>query len=69
MIDKTPREENQDGQTTDISFTKAEKNKLFNIAENSIRSKLFENKKMIPDEKGITEKPQKAVRSICYFKK
>jgi len=39
-----------------FSFTEEEKEKLFEIAKNSIRSKLYDNKKFVIDEKSIPEK-------------
>jgi AmmeMemoRadiSam system protein A len=54
VIDKHDMTEKSDGRTSDIVFTRAEKNQLFRIAESSIRTKLYENKKIVLDEKDMT---------------
>ena len=40
----------------EISFNTKEKNQLFTIAKNSIRTMLYEDKKIVIDEKSIPEK-------------
>jgi AmmeMemoRadiSam system protein B/AmmeMemoRadiSam system protein A len=53
IIDKKEKTERKDDETSDISFTKAEKIQLFRIAENSIRTMLYEHKRITLDEKDM----------------
>jgi hypothetical protein len=55
VIDREVRNEKSVEHSADIVFTKTEKNQLFNIAENSIRKMLYENKRISLDEKNMTE--------------
>jgi len=49
------KKEKNESSIDDLSFTRQEKDMLFSIARNSIRSMLFENKNFIIDEKKIPE--------------
>ena len=66
VIDKQEKSEKSDNNSTDIVFTEAEKNQLFKIAEKSIRTMLYENKRISLDEKEMTGKPQKTAGGIRH---
>ncbi|MCU0472434.1 MAG: AmmeMemoRadiSam system protein B [Bacteroidales bacterium] len=55
LIDKKNVSTNEQKSSEEFSFSKEEKEMLFSIAKNSIRSMLFENKKYIIDDKKIPE--------------
>jgi len=56
LIDKNPKTNIKVNQATEFSFTDKEKDLLFTIARNSIRSRLYDNKITIIDENTIPEK-------------
>ncbi len=66
--DKHEATKRSDSQTSDIAFTKAEKNQLFKIAENSIRTELYENKRIVLDEKDMTENLKKQLGAFVTLK-
>jgi MEMO1 family protein len=68
VIDKHDTTERSDRETSDISFTSAEKNQLFRIAESSIRTKLYENKKILLDEKDMTPGLQRQLGAFVTLK-
>ncbi len=68
VIDKHDKTEKSDGLTSDIVFTKAEKNQLFRIAESSIRTKLYENKKIVLDEKNMTPSLKRELGAFVTLK-
>jgi hypothetical protein len=68
VIDKQKMTEKSDGPASDIVFTKAEKNQLFRIAESSIRTKLYENKKIVLDEKDMTPSLKRELGAFVTLK-
>jgi hypothetical protein len=68
VIDTQEKTEKSDNQSTDIAFTIAEKNQLFKIAENSIRTMLYENKRISPDDKDMTENLRKQLGVFVTLK-
>ncbi len=68
VIDKQEKTEKSGDNSTDIVFTKAEKNLLFKIAEGSIRTMLYENKRISPDEKEMTENLKKQLGVFVTLK-
>jgi AmmeMemoRadiSam system protein B/AmmeMemoRadiSam system protein A len=68
VIDKHDMAEKSDDQSSDIVFTTAEKNQLFRIAENSIRTMLYENKKISLDEKDMTENLKRQLGAFVTLK-
>ncbi len=68
VIDKQEKTEKSESQPTDIVFTRNEKNQLFRIAENSIRTMLYENKKYIPEEKKMTDNLRKQLGAFVTLK-
>jgi MEMO1 family protein len=67
VIDKQEKTGKSDNQS-DIVFTKAEKIQLFRIAENSIRTMLYENIKIALDEKEMTENLKKQLGAFVTLK-
>ncbi len=55
VIEKTQSSRSAEKSPIEVKFTEDEKKKLFEIARNSIRSKLFNNKDYVIDEKKIPE--------------
>jgi AmmeMemoRadiSam system protein B/AmmeMemoRadiSam system protein A len=68
VIDTQEKTEKSDNQSTDIAFTGAEKNQLFKIAESSIRTMLYENKRILPDEKDMTQNLRKQLGVFVTLK-
>jgi MEMO1 family protein len=68
VIDTQEKTVKSDNQSTDIVFTRAEKNQLFKIAENSIRTMLYENKRIAIDEKEVTENLKKQLGAFVTLK-
>jgi hypothetical protein len=68
VTDKYARIQKSDGLASDIVFTKAEKNQLFRIAESSIRTKLYENKKIILDDKDMTPSLKRELGAFVTLK-
>lgn len=56
LVEKKKKTEIKQDSENEFSFTEEEKNQLFSIAKSSIRSKLYENKRIETDEKPIPEK-------------
>lgn len=53
IIDKHDLTERSDARSSDISISRSEKNMLFKIAENSIRTMLYENKRIVIEDKDM----------------
>jgi AmmeMemoRadiSam system protein B/AmmeMemoRadiSam system protein A len=68
VIDKHDITERSDSQTSDIVFTRAEKNQLFKIAENSIRTMLYENKRIVLDDKDMTATMKRQLGAFVTLK-
>lgn len=68
MIEKNQKTESRVKSEIEFSFTEGEKNQLFRIAKNSIRSMLYENKKIIIDEKTLPEKLKKQYGAFVTLK-
>ena len=68
MIEKKQKTENNSIKENEISFTDEEKNRLFTIARNSIRTMLYENKKIGIDEKIISENLKKQMGAFVTLK-
>jgi MEMO1 family protein len=68
VIDRPGKSEKSEEQPTDIVFSRNEKNQLFRIAENSIRTMLYENKKFIPEEKDMTDNLKKQLGAFVTLK-
>ena len=68
IIEKKEKMEISANQATDIVFTRAEKNELFKIAENSIRTMLYENKRIVPDEKNMSDNLKKHLGAFVTLK-
>jgi AmmeMemoRadiSam system protein B/AmmeMemoRadiSam system protein A len=68
IIDKHDLTEKSDDQTSDIVFTRSEKSQLFRIAESSIRTMLYENKKIKLDEKDMTANLKKQLGAFVTLK-
>jgi MEMO1 family protein len=68
VIDKQEKNDNSENPQTEILFTRSEKNQLFRIAENSIRTMLYENKKYVPEEKNITDNLRKQLGAFVTLK-
>jgi AmmeMemoRadiSam system protein B/AmmeMemoRadiSam system protein A len=68
VIDKQEQTERSVNQSGDIVFTGAEKNQLFKIAENSIRTMLYEKKRIIIDEKDMTENLRRQLGAFVTLK-
>jgi len=56
VIQKEEKGKKEKKQEAEVSFNAKEKNQLFTIAKNSIRTMLYEDKKIVIDEKTIPEK-------------
>jgi MEMO1 family protein len=68
IIDKQQITEKTDRQSSEITFNTAEKNQLFRIAENSIRTMLYENKRIVLDEKEMPENIRKHFGAFVTLK-
>jgi MEMO1 family protein len=68
VIDKQQATEKTNSQSTDISFSKAEKYQLFRIAENSIRTMLYENKRIVLNEKDMTSNLKRQLGAFVTLK-
>lgn len=68
VIDKQENTEKSISKSADIVFTRAEKNELFRIAENSIRTMLYENKRIVPDEKNMSDNLKKQLGAFVTLK-
>ncbi len=67
LIEKDQNEE-QESSMEDLSFTKSEKEQLFSIARNSIRTMLYDNKRYQIDEKKIPETLKKQYGAFVTLK-
>jgi MEMO1 family protein len=68
VIDKQEKTERSDDQPTDMMITRSEKNELFKIAETSIRTMLYENKRFVPDEKNMSGNLKKQLGAFVTLK-
>jgi MEMO1 family protein len=68
MINKKQNEEPVSITENSFTFTKEEKKQLFDIAKNSIQSRLFENKRFVIDEKSIPENLRKPLGAFVTLK-
>ena len=68
VIDRQNKTERSDNESMDIVFTRAEKNQIFKIAENSIRTMLYEKKKIVQDEKEMTDNLRKQLGAFVTLK-
>lgn len=68
VIEKNQGPKDEQKQSDDFSFTKDEKEMLFSIARNSIRTMLYENKGITIDEKQIPEALKKNLGAFITLK-
>ena len=68
IIDKQVKAEKSISQSTDIVFTRSEKNELFRIAESSIRTMLNEKKRIVLDEKNMPDNLKKQFGAFVTLK-
>jgi AmmeMemoRadiSam system protein B/AmmeMemoRadiSam system protein A len=68
VIEKKQKAENGQKTENEFSFTEEEKNQLFTIARNSIRSMLNDNKRIGLDEKTIPEKLKEQMGAFVTLK-
>ncbi|MFA5817666.1 MAG: AmmeMemoRadiSam system protein B [Bacteroidales bacterium] len=68
MIEKKQKEESKNEAGNEFSFTEEEKTQLFAIARNSIRSMLYDNKRIGIDEKTIPSKFKKPMGAFVTLK-
>jgi AmmeMemoRadiSam system protein B/AmmeMemoRadiSam system protein A len=68
LVEKEKTVEASQKTSDDFSFTKEEQEMLFTIARNSIKSKLFEEKNFIIDEKKITEALKRPLGAFVTLK-
>jgi AmmeMemoRadiSam system protein B/AmmeMemoRadiSam system protein A len=68
VIDRHKKSEVPEGISSDIVFSKAEKNQLFRIAENSIRTMLYEKKRIELNEKDMSENLKKQLGAFVTLK-
>ena len=68
ILDKQEMNEKSEKLSTDILFTRSEKNQLFTIAENSIRTMLYENKRIVLNEKDMTDNLRKQLGAFVTLK-
>jgi hypothetical protein len=68
LIEKNQKAESKHEAGNEFSFTEEEKTQLFEIARNSIRSKLYNNKRIGIDEKTIQEKFKKQMGAFVTLK-
>jgi MEMO1 family protein len=68
IIDKQVMTEKSISQSTDIVFSRSEKNELFRIAESSIRTMLNEKKRIVLDEKNMPDNLKKQLGAFVTLK-
>jgi hypothetical protein len=68
VIDKSEIAAGESLDQTSFSFTENEKKQLFKIVRNSIQSKLSDNKKLVLDEKSVTENLKKPMGAFVTLK-
>jgi AmmeMemoRadiSam system protein B/AmmeMemoRadiSam system protein A len=68
LIDKNRKPAAEQKSSDDFSFTKEEKEMLFSIARNSIRTMLYEDKKIAIDEKKIPEALKRPLGAFVTLK-
>lgn len=68
LIEKNPNLKNEQTSSTDVSFSKSEKEQLFSIARNSIRTMLYENKRYPIDDEKIPEALKKQMGAFVTLK-
>jgi AmmeMemoRadiSam system protein B/AmmeMemoRadiSam system protein A len=68
IIEKNQKKESKNEAGSEFSFTEEEKNQLFTIAKNSIRSMLYDNKRTGIDEKIISENLKKQMGAFVTLK-
>ncbi len=68
VIDKQEKKDKPGDQTSDMVFTRAEKNQLFRIAENSIRTMLYDKKRIALDEKDMSENLRRQLGAFVTLK-
>jgi len=68
LIEKNQNQKNAQESSMDLSFTKSEKDLLFLIARNSIRTMLYEDKRYTIDEKKISEALKKPMGAFVTLK-
>ncbi|MBK7710280.1 MAG: AmmeMemoRadiSam system protein A [Bacteroidales bacterium] len=68
VLDRNGKRDQSDNGSSDIVFTRAEKNQLFKIAENSIRTMLNDKKRIVLDEKEMSENLKKQMGAFVTLK-
>ena len=68
VIEEHQKRENINNKETEFSFSDAEKNTLFEIAENSIRSVLYDNKRIVLNDKTMPENLKKQMGVFVTLK-
>ncbi len=68
MVEKNQKQKNKSKASEEFSFTKEEKDMLFSIARNSIRTMLYESKRFNPDEEKIPESLKKPFGAFVTLK-
>jgi MEMO1 family protein len=68
LIDKTKEEAAEQKSSDDFSFTKEEKEMLFSIARNSIKTMLYEDKEITIDAKNISEALKRPLGAFVTLK-
>lgn len=68
VIEKNQKAKNDQNTGTEFSFTEKEKKQLFEIAKNSIRSMLYDNKNIAIDEKTIPDDLKRPLGAFVTLK-
>ena len=68
LMEKNQSVKNEQGSTMGLTFTKSEKDQLFSIAKNSIRTMLYENKRITIDENKVPESLKKQLGAFVTLK-
>ena len=68
VIDKQQVTEKTASQSNGIAFARAEKSQIFRIAENSIRTKLYDNKRLVLNDNEMTENLRKQLGAFVTLK-
>jgi MEMO1 family protein len=68
ITDRHHRSGSGNGESSDVSFTRSEKIELFRIAENSIRTMLYDRRKISINEKDISDNLRKQMGAFVTLK-
>ncbi len=68
LIEKNKNQKDEQESSMGLSFNKSEKDQLFSIARNSIRTKLYENKRYVIDEKKMPDVMKKQMGAFVTLK-